>query len=68
MATINKPSAEAVNSEILTKKEAAELLHCTVDYIEEQVRAGRLRAMRPTHKIVRFYRRDIDAFLEGGCK
>jgi excisionase family DNA binding protein len=64
----NKPFAEAVNdSAILTKKEAAELLRCTTRYLERQIRTGRLRALKPTGKLVRLFRRDIDAFLESGA-
>jgi excisionase family DNA binding protein len=63
----NKTLAEAENSAILTKKETAEFLRCTVRYLERQIRAGRLRAMKPTAKLVRFYRRDIDAFLQSGA-
>jgi excisionase family DNA binding protein len=59
------PFAEAVNnSAILTKQQAAELLGCTTRYIERQIRAGRLRACKPTGKFVRIFRKDIDAFLE----
>jgi excisionase family DNA binding protein len=67
----NNPRSEAVNSQcdsaILTKKEAATLLGCTRRYIEKQVREGRLRACKPTEKLVRIYRRDIDAFLQSGA-
>jgi excisionase family DNA binding protein len=62
-----KPQAEAVNSAILTKKEAADYVRCTVRYLERQVRAGRLRALKPTGKLVRFFRSDLDAFLESGA-
>ena len=67
MAKQNKPHAEAVNSAILTKSEAADLLRCTVRYIERVIRAGRLRACKPTGKFVRIYRRDLDAFLQSGA-
>ena len=67
MATTNKPPAEAANSAILTKPEAAEYIRCTVRYLEHQIRAGRLRACKPTGKLVRIYRRDLDAFLESGA-
>ena len=67
MATQTKPQAEAANSAILTKREAAALLRCTTRYLERQIRAGRLRAMKPTGKLVRILRRDIDAFLESGA-
>jgi excisionase family DNA binding protein len=76
--TQNQPQAEAVNSAslqaaglihaaILTKQEAAAFLRCTVRYIERVIRAGRLRACKPTGKLVRIYRRDLDAFLESGA-
>ena len=52
---------------ILTKQDAAALLQCTVRYIERQIRAGRLRACKPTGKLVRILRRDFDAFLESGA-
>ena len=72
--TINKPHAEAVNSAsshaaelnnaaILTKEQAAQYLGCTVRYIERQIRAGTLRACKPTGKFVRIFRTDIDQFL-----
>jgi excisionase family DNA binding protein len=65
---INKPVAEAgIDSVILTKQEAAALLRCTPRYLERQVRSGRLRALKPTGRFVRFRRRDIDAFLESGA-
>jgi excisionase family DNA binding protein len=52
---------------ILTKHQTAELLRCTTRYIERQIRAGRLRACKPTGKFVRIYRKDIDSFLESGA-
>jgi excisionase family DNA binding protein len=63
----NKTRAEALNSAILTKQEAAAFLRCTVRYIERVIRSGRLRACKPTGKLVRIFRRDIDAFLESGA-
>jgi len=68
MASKNKPSAEAVsNSAILTKQEAAEYLQTTPRYIERMVAGGRLRALKPTGKLWRVRRRDLDAFLESGA-
>jgi len=62
------PQVEAVqNSAILTKKEAAEFLRCTVRYLERQIRAGRLRALKQTGKLVRIRVRDLDAFLDSGA-
>jgi len=65
--TTARPSAEAVNSAILTKQEAADFLRCTVRYIERAIKSGRLRACKPTGRLVRIYRRDLDAFLESGA-
>jgi excisionase family DNA binding protein len=68
MATYtNHPSVAAANSTILTKREAAELLSCTPRYIERQVKAGRLRALKPTGKLWRVRRSDLEAFLESGA-
>jgi excisionase family DNA binding protein len=66
MAT-NHPPVEAVNSAILTKPEAAEYARCTPRYLERQVKAGRLRALKPTGKLWRVRRTDLDAFLESGA-
>jgi excisionase family DNA binding protein len=60
------PSVEAVNSTILTKPEAAAFIRCTTRYLERQIRAGRLRALKPTGKLVRIRRNDLEAFLESG--
>ena len=68
LVTQRQSHAEAVNhSAILTKQQAAELLGCTVRYIERQIRAGRLRACKPSGKFVRIFRRDLDVFLESGA-
>jgi excisionase family DNA binding protein len=52
---------------ILTKREAANYVRCTPRYIERQIRAGRLKALKPTGKLVRIRRTDLDAFLESGA-
>jgi excisionase family DNA binding protein len=65
--TNKNPPVEAVNSTIFTKKEAAAFLRCTPRYIERQIRAGRLTACKPTAKLVRIRRSDLEAFLESGA-
>jgi excisionase family DNA binding protein len=60
-------AAELNNAAILTKQEAAALLRCTPRYLERQIRAGRLRACKPTGRLVRILRRDFDAFVESGA-
>ena len=59
--------AKAANSAILTKQQAAEYLQTTPRYIERMVQTGRLRALKPTVKLWRVRRSDLDAFLESGA-
>jgi excisionase family DNA binding protein len=54
-------------TELQTKKQAARLLSVSTRYIERQTRLGRLRACRLGHKVTRFPRKDIDAFLDSGA-
>jgi excisionase family DNA binding protein len=60
-------STGACSSEILTKQQAATLLHCTPRCLERQIRVGRLRALKPTGKLVRIRLKDLEAFLESGA-
>jgi excisionase family DNA binding protein len=64
LANKTKPPAEASNSAILTKQQAAEYLQTTPRYIERMAASGRLRALKPTGKLWRVRRSDLDAFLE----
>jgi excisionase family DNA binding protein len=52
---------------ILTKRQAAEYVSCTPRYLENQIRAGRLRALKPTGKLVRIRAKDLEAFLDSGA-
>ena len=61
------PQVEAGNSTILTKQEAADFLRCTPRYIERQVRLGRIKACKPTGKLWRVRRAELEAFLESGA-
>ena len=67
LANKTKPQAEAANSAILTKQQAAEYLQATPRYIERMVANGRLRALKPTGKLWRVRQSDLDAFLESGA-
>jgi excisionase family DNA binding protein len=58
------PDADAV---ILTKREAADYVRCSARYLERQIRAGRLKVLKPTGKLVRIRRASLDAFLESGA-
>ena len=50
-----------------TKQQAADYIQCTPRYLERMVRSGRLRALKPTGKLIRFRQSDLDAFLESGA-
>jgi excisionase family DNA binding protein len=68
MTNPNQPQiTSAHHSAILTKEEVAQLLGCTTRYIERQIRAGRLRACKPTGTFVRIFRKDVDVFLLSGA-
>jgi excisionase family DNA binding protein len=66
LTTQYKPQAEAVDLAILTKQQAAEYLQVTPRYLDRMVASGRLKALKPTGKLWRVRRRDLDAFLESG--
>ena len=51
---------------VLTKQEAADFIGCTTRYLERQVRAGRLKACKPTPKLWRVRLSDLERFLESG--
>lgn len=65
MATLKETHATA--SSVCTKQEAADYIRCSPRYLERMVRSGRLRALKPTGKLVRFRQSDLDAFLESGA-
>jgi excisionase family DNA binding protein len=68
MATTINPLAGAENfPAILTKQQAAAYVQSTPRYLERQIRAGRLRALKPTGKLVRIRLTDLDAFLESAA-
>jgi excisionase family DNA binding protein len=50
--------------EYLDKREAAKLLGVSPRTIENFIYSGKLRASRPTRKVVRIKRSDIDAMLD----
>jgi excisionase family DNA binding protein len=52
---------------LLTLKQAAQYAICTPRYLQNQIRAGRLKALKPTSKFLRIRRVDLDRFLEAGA-
>lgn len=63
----NGASAEELNSAIFTKVQAAKYLSVTTRYIERMVAEGRIRAYKPTGKLWRVRRTELDKFLESGA-
>jgi len=59
--------SRAERSPLLTTEDACTYVQCTRRYLERMVRDGRLRALKPTGKLVRFRQADLDAFLESGA-
>jgi excisionase family DNA binding protein len=55
------------NQPLFTLKQAAQYAICTPRYLQNQIRLGRLKALKPTGKLVRIRLRDLDAFLESGA-
>jgi excisionase family DNA binding protein len=55
------------NQPLLTLKQAAVYAICTPRYLQNQIRAGRLKALKPTGKLSRIRRSDLDAFFEAGA-
>ena len=60
-------AAEFTNAAVLNKRKAASYLQTSPRYLERMVASGRLRAYRPTGKLWRVRRSDLDAFLESGA-
>jgi excisionase family DNA binding protein len=77
MAKQRKPSADTVQNSVaqgvasfspyLSKQQAADLLGCTTRYLERQASAGKLKILKPSGKLWRVRRTDLDAFMESGA-
>ena len=48
------------------KRGAANYISCHPRYLERAVSSGKLKALKPTGKFVRFRLADLDAFMESG--
>ena len=64
-----RPKNDGMNrrAPLLTMQDACAYLQCTRRYVERAVRSGRLRAFKPTRRLVRFRQADLDGFLESGA-
>jgi excisionase family DNA binding protein len=54
-------------STLFTKQQAADYVQCTPRYLENQIRSGRLKALKPSGKLLRIRRADLEKFLESGA-
>jgi excisionase family DNA binding protein len=52
---------------LLSKKQAAEYIGCSCRYLERAIVSGRLRALKPTAKLLRIRLGDLEAFMESGA-
>lgn len=66
-ALANKALPTKERAPLLTIEDACAYVRCTRRYLERMVRAGRLRALKPSGKLVRFRQADVDDFLETGA-
>ena len=55
------------NQPILTLKQAAQYAICTPRYLQNQIRLGKLKALKPSGKLLRIRRSDLENFLESGA-
>jgi excisionase family DNA binding protein len=55
------------NQPLFTLKQAAQYAICTPRYLQNQIRLGRLKALKPSGKLVRIRRSDLEKFLESGA-
>jgi excisionase family DNA binding protein len=67
MTAIYQQAAGTEIPAILTKRQAADYVCCTPRYLENQIRLGRLKALKPTGKLVRIRLSDLEKFLESGA-
>jgi excisionase family DNA binding protein len=51
---------------VLTKRQAASYVQSSTRFLEREIRAGRLKALRLSNKFIRIRRSDLDKFLESG--
>jgi excisionase family DNA binding protein len=67
----SSPLRETVGSgakePLITVPVACNYITCTRRYLARMVASGRLRALKPSGKLLRFRQSDLDAFLESGA-
>jgi excisionase family DNA binding protein len=51
-------------NQLLTLGQAAQYAICTTRFLQKQIQLGRLRALKPSRKLVRIRLADLEKFLE----
>ncbi len=63
--SIHFETTESGFNDLLTTKEVATLLRCSVRTIRGYVASGRLKAERYSKRMLRYHRSDVEAFRTG---
>lgn len=53
-----------MEQQLLTQEEVAKYLRCSTWAVRQWTKQGKLRAVRVSHKMLRYRREDVDAFLD----
>jgi len=51
-------------NQLLTLKQAAQYAFCSTRFLQKQISLGKLRALKPSRKLVRIRLADLERFLE----
>jgi excisionase family DNA binding protein len=64
---LDHPSTGWLKQSLLTKQQAARYIGCSRRYLERAIISGRLRALKPTGKLLRIRFKDLEAFMDSGA-
>ena len=65
MANDNTKGHNLGHAQYMTKREAAEYMNLSYPTVHRLIRDGKLKACRPTGRVVRIERGDIDQYMTG---
>jgi DNA binding domain, excisionase family len=60
-------TVKSAKEPLITVPGACAYIKCTRRYLARMVASGRLHALKPSGKLIRFREADLDAFLESGA-
>jgi excisionase family DNA binding protein len=64
---LRETAGSGAKEPLITVPVACDYIKCTRRYLARMVASGRLRALKPSGKLLRFRQSDLDAFLEGSA-